>query len=151
MMITTMITKILILNGPNLNMLGQREPEIYGSQTLQDINDLCHAKANDLDIEIECFQSNHEGELVERIQKSIGRFDAILINGAAYTHTSVAIHDALKLTGLPVAEVHLSEPKERESFRHLSYIEPVASVHVSGKGAQGYIEALQGLYGILLK
>ncbi len=136
---------ILIINGPNLNMLGMREPSIYGSQTLADIEKLCRETGDDLGLDIDFRQSNHEGEIVTWIQQSIGKADAILINAAAYTHTSVAIHDALKLTGLPVAEVHISDPKTREAFRHLSYIEPVACVHVAGQGAAGYAEALKQL------
>jgi 3-dehydroquinate dehydratase-2 len=145
----TTIKSILVLNGPNLNMLGRREPEIYGSQTLADIERLCREKALALGIEIDFRQSNHEGELIDWIHGAIHKHAAILINAAGYTHTSVAIHDALKLTGLLVAEVHLSEPKSRETFRHFSYIEPVASVHVSGKGAAGYGEALEKLTELL--
>lgn len=136
--------KFLILNGPNLNMLGQREPEIYGSQTLGDIENLCREQAASLSVGLDFRQSNHEGELVEWIQSAPkDGFDAILINAAAYTHTSVAIHDALKLTGLPVAEIHISNPKERESFRHHSYIEPLACIHIAGDGPQGYSKAIQ--------
>ncbi|MFN3700836.1 MAG: type II 3-dehydroquinate dehydratase [Alphaproteobacteria bacterium] len=145
----TTIRSILVLNGPNLNMLGRREPEIYGTQTLADIERLCREKALALGVEIDFRQSNHEGELIEWIHGAIHKYAAILINAAGYTHTSVAIHDALKLTGLLVAEVHLSEPKSREAFRHFSYIEPVASVHVSGKGAAGYGEALEKLTELL--
>lgn len=139
------ITKVLILGGPNLNLLGRREPEIYGHTTLDEIHALCRETADTLGMSITCKQSNHEGELVEWIQKSVGTFDAILINAAAYTHTSVAIHDALKFTGLPIAEVHLSDPKTREEFRHHSYIEPLAAFVIAGKGADGYKEALEKL------
>lgn len=139
------INKILILNGPNLNLLGRREPEIYGSQTLGDIEALCAETANAQGMVIDFKQSNHEGELVEWIQGAPDDYDAILINAAAYTHTSVAIHDALKFTGLPIAEVHLSDPKAREEFRHHSYIEPLAAFVIAGKGAQGYKEALEKL------
>lgn len=135
--------KILILNGPNLNMLGQREPDIYGTQTLSDIETLCQDTAKTLEQDIDFRQSNHEGELVSWVQDTIGKFDGIIINAAAYTHTSVAIHDALKLTGLPIIEVHLSNPKDREPFRHFSYIEPLAHAVISGKGAEGYKEALE--------
>lgn len=137
--------RIIILNGPNLNMLGTREPEIYGRETLADIEVLCVDKAKALGLSIDFRQSNHEGELVTWIQDARGRFDAIAINAAAYTHSSIAIHDALKAAGLPVAEIHLSEPKEREEFRHHSYIEPIAQVHVSGQGAQSYVIALEKL------
>lgn len=140
---------ILIINGPNLNMLGTREPEIYGHDTLADIENHCREAGNAQGIDIDFRQSNHEGEIIEWIQSARENFDAIGINAAGYTHTSVAIHDALKLTGLPIAEIHLSEPKERETFRHHSFIEPVASVHVSGKGKNSYSEAIQQLHDIL--
>lgn len=140
---------ILIINGPNLNMLGTREPEIYGSETLGDIENLCRETAIDLGINIDFRQSNHEGEIIEWIQSAGNKYAAIGINAAGYTHTSVAIHDALKLTGLPIAEIHLSEPKEREKFRHHSYIEPVAKIHVSGLGANSYAKAIKELHRIL--
>ncbi len=140
---------ILIINGPNLNMLGMREPEIYGSQTLGDIEVLCRETASGLGYEVDFRQSNHEGEIIEWIQGAIKKNAAIAINAAGYTHTSVAIHDALKLTGLPIAEIHLSNPKSRENFRHHSYIEPVAQIHVNGKGAAGYAEALEKLAELL--
>lgn len=143
------IKTILIINGPNLNMLGTREPEIYGSQTLHDIENLCRKTADAHDINIDFRQSNHEGEIIDWIQQAGGKYAAIGINAAGYTHTSVAIHDALKLCGLPIAEIHLSEPKEREEFRHFSYIEPVAKIHVSGKGAASYSEAIQKLAELL--
>lgn len=139
------MTTILIINGPNLNMLGKREPDIYGSQTLADIERLCREKANELGFNIDFRQSNHEGEIIEWIQGALNKYAAIGINAAGYTHTSVAIHDALKLTGLPVAEIHLSEPKQREEFRHFSYIEPVACIHVSGQSAGSYTQALEKL------
>lgn len=144
-----MTKTILIINGPNLNMLGKREPEIYGSQTLGDIEVMCRQTANDLGIEIDFRQSNHEGEIIEWIQSAMNKYSAIGINAAGYTHTSVAIHDALKLTGLPVAEIHLSEPKKREEFRHHSYIEPIAKVHVSGLGAESYTKAIKELNEII--
>jgi 3-dehydroquinate dehydratase-2 len=134
--------QILILNGPNLNMLGRREPEIYGTQTLDDIHALCKRTADALDITINFRQSNHEGELVGWIQEALDKIDGIVINAAAYTHTSVAIHDALKLHSVPVVEVHLSNPKTREPFRHHSYIEPLAATVIAGKGAEGYVEAI---------
>lgn len=135
--------RILILNGPNLNMLGRREPEIYGRGTLEDIEALCHEKGHELGFKITFKQSNHEGELVEWIQESLGLYDALIINGAAYTHTSVAIHDALRLLDFPIIEVHLSNPKEREEFRHISFIEPLAHSVFAGHGPQSYILALQ--------
>ena len=141
--------RILILNGPNLNMLGVREPEIYGTQTLADIEKLCRAKAKELGLKIDFRQSNHEGELVEWLQQARGEFDGIIINAAAYTHTSVAIHDALKIFDGPVVEVHLSDPKTREPFRHHSYITPLAAAVIAGKGAAGYERALEKLSIIL--
>jgi len=132
--------KILILNGPNLNMLGQREPEIYGTQTLEDIKTLCEEST---DSEIDFRQSNHEGELVTWIQQALGQTDAIIINAGAYTHTSVAIHDALKLHSCPIIEVHLSDPESREEFRHFSYITPLAQTVIKGKGVTGYSQAIE--------
>lgn len=134
--------RILILNGPNLNMLGVREPDIYGTQTLADIEKFCRAKARDLGHEIDFRQSNHEGELIDWIQQARGVFDGIIINAGAYTHTSIAIHDALKTFDRPIVEVHLSDPKTREPFRHHSFIEPLAAAVISGKGAAGYAEAI---------
>lgn len=134
---------ILILNGPNLNMLGQREPEIYGTQTLDDIKQLCAdtAKANGAIIDFR--QSNHEGELVEWIQQALNSFDGVIINAGAYTHTSVAIHDALKLLDCPIIEVHISDPQTREEFRHHSYITPLATEVIAGKGVDGYKQAIE--------
>ena len=135
--------KILILNGPNLNMLGVREPEIYGSQTLQDIEKLCAKEAKALGMSIDFRQTNSEGELVNWIQDERDDIDGLVINAAAYTHTSIAIHDALKLLSVPIIEVHLSDPATREPFRHTSYIEPLAKEVIKGQGAQGYVLALQ--------
>lgn len=140
---------ILIINGPNLNMLGIREPDIYGAMTLDEIREQCALNAEALGLTIDFRQSNHEGEIVEWIQAALEKADAIIINAAAYTHTSVAIHDALKLFGKPIAEVHLSDPKAREDFRHFSYVESVAQVHISGQGPDGYTQALQELHRIL--
>lgn len=138
--------RISVINGPNLNMLGTREPEIYGHHTLNDIEKLCINECKLLDFELVSFvQSNHEGELVDIIQKAKNDCDAIVINAAAYTHTSIAIHDALKIFDKPIAEVHISDPKTRESFRHISYIEPLASVIIKGKGIDGYAEAIRKL------
>lgn len=137
--------QILILNGPNLNMLGQREPEIYGHQTLSDIHALCETTARAHDLSVVFRQSNHEGQLVDWIQEA-GHpkrpYAGVLINAAAYTHTSVALHDALRLLSVPVIEVHLSDPHTREAFRHLSYIEPVAAAVYKGRGAQSYVKAI---------
>ncbi len=137
--------QILILNGPNLNMLGLREPEIYGHQTLQDVKALCVEKARSCDMEITFRQSNHEGQLVDWIQEARENYHGLIINAAAYTHTSVAIHDALKLLDYPIIEVHLSDPKKREEFRHVSYVEPVATAVFAGYGAEGYAKALEKL------
>ena len=138
---------IFFLNGPNLNMLGKREPMIYGTQTLDDIEVLCREAADDFGLDVDFRQSNHEGELVTWIQGALGRVQGVVINAAAYTHTSVAIHDALKLfpPEVGVVEVHLSNPKDRDDFRHFSYIEPLAFAHFAGHGAKGYIMALQAL------
>lgn len=141
--------KILILNGPNLNMLGLREPEIYGSDTLDDIKGRCLEKAQGMGAEIDFRQSNHEGELVTWIQEARGNIDGFLINAAAYTHTSVAIHDALKLLDIPIIEVHISDPKSREEFRHHSYIEPLATKVIAGQGAKGYEIALDEFVNLL--
>lgn len=134
--------KVIIMNGPNLNMLGQREPEIYGSQTLDDLKTLCAETAKDKNLLVDFRQSNHEGEIVDWIQEAINA-DGVIINAAGYTHTSVAIHDALKLLSCPIIEVHLSDPETREEFRHHSYITPVATEVIKGKGADGYKEAIE--------
>jgi len=144
-----MMKKILILNGPNLNMLGYREPEVYGSDTLSGIKGLCKEKGMALKFEIDFRQSNHEGELVDWIQGARVNIDGLIINAAAYTHTSVAIHDALKIISCPIIEVHLSNPKEREEFRHFSYIESLAADVIKGQGAAGYQLALDKLAQLL--
>ena len=134
--------KLFVLNGPNLNMLGIREPGIYGSQNYDAlvayIQEVCQREG----IEVECFQSNHEGVLVDIIQSAYGKADAIVINPAAYTHTSVAILDALKAVNLPAVEVHLSDINEREPFRHISYPALACIAQIKGKGFQGYEEAI---------
>lgn len=141
--------KILILNGPNLNMLGEREPDIYGSQTLDDIEVLCREKGVDHGFDIDFRQSNHEGELVDWIQGARANINGLIINAAAYTHTSIAIHDALKLLDCPIIEVHLSDPNTREAFRHNSYIAPLAAEIIAGHGARGYQMALDKLAQLL--
>tara|TARA_B100001093_G_scaffold481283_1_gene511888 strand:+ start:184 stop:618 length:435 start_codon:yes stop_codon:yes gene_type:complete len=141
--------KILILNGPNLNMLGKRDPKQYGSMTLADIEALCRDVAAEYDFEIDFRQSNHEGELVEWIQQALGKCDALMINAGAYTHTSLAIRDALELLEVPIIEVHLSDPKTREEFRHFSYIERLATATISGQKDQSYVLALKKLGEIL--
>ncbi|MBI1301295.1 MAG: type II 3-dehydroquinate dehydratase [Alphaproteobacteria bacterium] len=140
---------ILILNGPNLNMLGSREPEIYGNHTLDDVHALCREAAKKLMLTIDFRQSNYEGELVTWIQEARGQFDGVIINAAAYTHTSVAIHDALKLLDCPIIEVHISNPKEREDFRHISYIELLAAHVITGEGVNGYVSAIEKIAEIL--
>ena len=137
--------KILVLNGPNLNMLGKREPEIYGKETLQAIEKKCIQKAKENNFEIDFKQSNHEGQLVDWIQESIGKYDALIINAGAYTHTSVAILDALKMLNIPIIEVHLSNIFQREDFRKQSYISLVATGIMSGFGSVGYLLAIEYL------
>lgn len=140
-----MSKRILILNGPNLNLLGVREPGTYGSQSLADIEALCRVTGERLGLEIDFRQSNHEGELVGWIQEARTGCDAIVINPAAYSHTSVAIHDALRAVALPVAEVHLSNIHSREAFRHHSYVSSVAVGVICGFGATGYRLALEAI------
>ena len=137
--------KLLVLNGPNLNLLGVREPDIYGRQDYQTLTALIRETCEELAIEVEIFQSNHEGELVDQIQQAYGRMDGIVINPAAYTHTSVAILDALKAVGLPAVEVHLSDVSAREPFRHLSYAGMACEKTFMGLGFQGYVEAIRYL------
>ena len=143
--------KILIINGPNLNMLGVREPSIYGSDTLADIKERCHAHARKLNLEIDFRQSNFEGELVTWIQECRTTHQGVIINGAAFTHTSVAILDALSLLETPIIEVHLSNIFAREHFRHHSYISSVAAGVICGFGWRSYPLALDGIKGILDK
>ena len=139
--------KLLILNGPNLNMLGVREPEIYGRKSYRDLETFIRAEAEKLGCEVEIFQSNHEGELVDRIQQAYGRFDGIVINPAAYTHTSVAILDALKAVALPAVEVHLSDIDAREPFRRVSYAGLACRKTFQGHGFAGYRMAMEFLCG----
>ena len=140
---------ILVINGPNLNLLGVREPEIYGRQDYQALCDYVNQSAAEYGLDVEIFQSNHEGAIVDCIQQALGRFDGIVINPAAYTHTSVAILDALKAVGLPAVEVHLSEPMEREAFRHVSYAGLACRARFAGLGFEGYGRALAFLAGYL--
>jgi 3-dehydroquinate dehydratase-2 len=140
---------VIVINGPNLNLLGKREPEIYGSTTLTDIEELTRAHGKAIGIETAFFQSNSEGEMVDAIQNAGGSHNGIILNAAAYTHTSVALHDAIKASGLPAVEVHLSNIFSREEFRHHSYISPVAAGVICGFGAKGYVLALDALADII--
>ncbi|WP_110988537.1 type II 3-dehydroquinate dehydratase [Acaryochloris thomasi] len=136
---------ILVLHGPNLNLLGQREPEIYGSSTLNDIDQALIQLSAELDAKIQPLQSNHEGSLVDAVQSAAKQHQGILINAAAYTHTSVALRDAIASVGLPAVEVHLSNIYKREDFRHHSYIAPVVVGQISGFGADSYTLGLRAL------
>ncbi|MGN0719311.1 MAG: type II 3-dehydroquinate dehydratase [Anaerovoracaceae bacterium] len=135
--------KILVINGPNLNFVGIREPELYGHQTYADLVESIHGWAAELGLEVEVYQSNHEGDLVTRIQEAYGNTDGIVINAAAYTHTSVAILDALKAVAIPAVEVHLTDIRTREAFRQHSYVSMAAEKMICGKGFDGYREALE--------
>ena len=137
--------KLLILNGPNLNMLGLREPEIYGKATYADLVKLIEAHAEKLGIAVDIRQTNHEGILVDWIQEARGKFDGIVINPAAYTHTSVAILDAAKAAEVPMIEVHISDVSKREDFRQISYIRAACKTTISGHGFEGYPEAIDAL------
>lgn len=134
--------KILVINGPNINFLGIREPDIYGKKTFRDLLQLLDKTAQELGLEIEQYQSNHEGDLVDKIQWAYGKVDGIVINPAAYTHTSVAILDALKAVGLPAVEVHISDVDSREAFRQVSYAGLACCKTIKGHGLDGYREAI---------
>jgi len=140
-----MAKSVLVLNGPNLNLLGLREPETYGADTLGDIKKVCVAEGKKAGLSVDFRQSNHEGELVTWIQDARGKFDGVIINPAAYSHTSVAIHDALRLLDVPIIEVHLTNIHTREPFRHHSYVSSVATGVICGLGAAGYKMALSAL------
>ena len=137
--------KILVLNGPNINMLGIREPGIYGKQSFTDLLNLLEETAAQYVIDLEHFQSNHEGAIVDKIQEAYGKFDGIVINPAAYTHTSVAILDALKAVAIPAVEVHISDVDSRESFRQISYAGLACEKTITGQGLDGYRQAIQYL------
>ena len=138
--------KILVLNGPNMNMLGIRQPEIYGRTSYADLVEMIRAEAEELHVEVDFFQSNHEGALVDAIHQAyFNQVDGIIINPAAYTHTSVALLDAVKAVGIPTVEVHVSDPDSREKFRHISYIRAACVKTISGHGLPGYLEALHYL------
>lgn len=134
--------KILVINGPNLNLLGLREPAIYGNRDFNALIEFIKESARNLGLQVECFQSNHEGAIVDKIQQAYGVFDGIVINPAAYTHTSVAILDALKAVAIPTVEVHISDVSEREEFRRHSFVSLYAAKTIMGKGFDGYLEAL---------
>jgi 3-dehydroquinate dehydratase-2 len=136
---------VLVLSGPNLQLLGTREPEIYGKTTLPEIHDMLRARGEELGCDVDCRQSNHEGSLCDFIAAARGAFDGILLNGAAYTHTSLALYDALRAAGVPCVEVHLSNPEAREAYRRTSMIAPACVGKVAGFGAQSYLLGLQGL------
>ena len=135
--------KLLVLNGPNINMLGIREKAIYGSESFENLIDLCIATANKYGIEIECFQSNHVGALVDKIQDAYQKFDGIIFNPGAYTHTSIALLDALKAVMIPCIEVHISDVSKRESFRQISYIREACFKTITGMGIKGYQMAIE--------
>lgn len=136
---------ILVLNGPNLNLLGTRQPEIYGTTTLADVEDMCAAHAEKIGVDVTCAQSNHEGALVDHIHAARGVHDAIILNAGAYTHTSIALMDAISSTEATVVELHLSNIHARETFRHTSYISPVSVGLICGFGANGYILAMDAV------
>ena len=139
--------KILVMNGPNMNMLGIRQPEIYGKHTYEDLKTMLREEADKLGVELSFFQSNHEGALVDAIQQAyFDHVDGIIINPAAYTHTSVALLDAVKAVGIPTVEVHISDPDSREEFRHTSYIRAACIGTIRGHGLPGYVEALHLLH-----
>ncbi|TLP48956.1 MULTISPECIES: type II 3-dehydroquinate dehydratase [Cohaesibacter] len=140
-----MTDTIFVLNGPNLNLLGTREPGIYGTLTLSDVEAACHKKASELGVSVDFRQSNHEGELVDWIQEAGQKAKGLIINPAAYSHTSVALHDAIRASGLTVIEVHLSNIHARETFRHKSYVSPVAMAVLCGLGVDGYTMAMEAL------
>lgn len=137
--------KILVINGPNINMLGIREPEIYGKATYNDLCGMIYEHCEKKGIEADLFQSNHEGDIVDEIQEAYGEYDGIVINPAAYTHTSVAILDALKSVGIPAVEVHISDVSKREDFRQISFVRLYCEKTICGHGFDGYIEAIDYL------
>ena len=147
---------VLVLNGPNLNLLGTREPAVYGAQTLADVESLCRDEGRRLGLDIDCRQSNHEGQLIDWIHEAgrahaAGTLLGVVLNAGAYTHTSVALHDAIKGAGVPVIELHISNVHAREPFRHHSYLSPAARAVMAGFGVQGYALAIAGLAAITRK
>ena len=139
--------KILVINGPNLNMLGIREPSVYGNSTYSDLCNSINDYAKKLGVEVEIYQSNHEGDLVDKIQSAYNKADGIVINPAAYTHTSVALLDALKAVAIPAVEVHISDVSKREDFRQISFVRSYCFATISGHGFNGYLEAMDLLLG----
>lgn len=144
-----MAKPVYVLNGPNLNLLGTREPDIYGRETLADIERRCRERGKSLGLKVEFRQTNSEPELIGWVQEASAKASALVINAAAYTHTSIALHDALKAAGLPVIEVHLSNIHKRETFRHTSYVSPAATGVICGLGSHGYELALEAAHRIL--
>jgi len=140
-----MIVKILVINGPNINLLGLREPELYGNGDYRALVNFIQAVCAEVGVEAECMQSNHEGAIVDAIQEAYGRFEGIVINPAAYTHTSIAILDALKAVRIPAVEVHLTNIREREAFRHVSFVAQACEETFAGMGFEGYAEAIRYL------
>jgi len=134
--------KVLVINGPNLNLLGLREPELYGAKTYADLIEFIHTTGTEAGVEVECMQSNHEGVIIDTIHEAFNRFDGIIINPAAYTHTSIAILDALKAIAVPAVEVHLTNINEREDFRKVSYISNACEKTFAGSGFKSYTEAI---------
>ena len=137
--------KLLVINGPNLNMLGIREPDHYGRETYADLVEKIQHHCAARGVEVELFQSNHEGVLVDKIQEAYGKRDGLVINPAAYTHTSIAILDAVKAVGIPTVEVHISKVEEREAFRQISYVRAACAKTITGHGTDGYLEAIDFL------
>jgi 3-dehydroquinate dehydratase-2 len=140
--------KILVINGPNINMLGIREPEVYGKENYGTLCSMIEEYSSNKGIEVEIYQSNHEGCLVDKIQEAFGKADGIVINPGAYTHTSIALLDALKAVGIPTVEVHISDVSKREDFRQISYIRSYCIKTITGKGLNGYLEAIDFLNGV---
>jgi len=141
--------KILVIHGPNLNMLGKREPEVYGSEGLEEINTRLAERAQALNVTLDLFQSNHEGQIVDKIQAAVSQCSAVIINPAAFTHTSVAIRDALLMLEVPIIEIHLSNIYKREPFRHKSMLTDIATGQICGLGAHGYLLALEAAVNLI--